>query len=69
MGFAENIPRLEARRMLRQLRHHPRQLTGNEVYELVKAETGDEEAAQDAARQYVHQQKVIEAYQQARQGQ
>lgn len=49
--------------MLRELRHHPRRLTGNEVYELILAETGDEEAAQEAGTRYVTQQKILDGQQ------
>lgn len=31
------------------------------MYELTKADTGSEEAAQEAARQYVTQEKILEA--------
>jgi hypothetical protein len=33
------------------------------VYELILNETGDEDAAQEAARQYATQQKILEAMQ------
>ena len=49
--------------MLRALRWQPRRLTGNELYQLVLDETGDEQRAQREANVFATQQKIMDAMQ------
>lgn len=41
-------------------------MTGDEVYQIILDETGSEDEAQEAARQYETQKKILEAMQQVK---